>query len=1318
AVEPRSSFLAKKDIVTQRGGKEVEALKGYKLGECVGKGAFGSVYRAFHWGTGETVAVKQVKLADLPKSELRVIMVEIDLLANLKHPNIVKYQGSIKSSDSLYILLEYCENGSLHSICKNFGKFPENLVALYMAQVLHGLLYLHEQGVIHRDIKGANILTTKDGVVKLADFGVATRMNGMHESNVVGTPYWMAPEIIELSGATTASDIWSLGCTVIELLDGKPPFHKFQPMQALFRIVNEDHPPLPEGASPAVRDFLMQCFQKDPYLRVSARKLLRHPWIVSAKKSDHLRPAKPTKYDEAVKSVQEWNEALKSPNSNTIRRSGRTSAASPLPGKAATHPSKLVTPSKPQLGLVKPRTKAESFRSPAHSSDNWDNDFPTSIPSSGLRLPQAKPKDNFAGKFSAEKLKAYSSQETQPHDEERWDNDFEGELTVKSPLRIAETDPLKTIRPLLPSLIGSVPDPKLSERKSRRIPSRTSAKAQKKSQLAMEQASKHSEHPTYQKTGSSDYSQLTLPKSDSIDRKNGTKKTNDEILFSKTLQPAESKRISHNTPSANLLGESIRRTSTQPELEIEDYALRRTRSSVEIQRYAENEDDDDYSDVFSKLRGDDDEAESESESEPGTLMLNSKLSNNSWLGDDEDDEDDPFAQLEEGFDEMDLEANIARDKNARLGMQVEALVGSLKTTQTDDVLADLSEQLLDVLIESPDTKGVIISAHGMLPMLEILENSSRRDVIWRLLRIVNAIIFDDVEIQENLCFVGGIPIISKFASRKQPTEIRLEAAAFVRQIYQTSTLTLQMFVSCGGLNVLVEFLEEDFEGERDLVLIGVDGIWNVFELQGPTPKNDFCRILSRSSVLYPLSLLLNRILNEKGELAELCEGRIVNIFYLFSQAENHVKEMVADRKVLKPVLKNLRRLSPQHQITMLKFIKNLSMLSTTLDALHNSNAIEVLIDLLSSKMHESHFKEISNQVLNTMFNLCRLSTTRQEDAALNGVIPLLQRIVQTERPLKEFALPILCDMVHSGQVGRDLLWQNKGLRFYITLLSDPYWQVTALDAIFVWLQEETAKVEQHLLDGTFSEAIASCFISSKANAFENLLDPLQKLLRLSPPVALSLARPDLFSRILSKLGHNKAVIRLNLLRIVRSICDAADPDSTGLLQAYGLADRIHHLADRDPAVLVRNMAADLLRADENRERSVSATRSTRRSSSSSSPVVATPPVLVPSGSLPQTPLSGRTSSYFELSPRTPLKQLNGSLAPRPTSRDSLNSVNGDGFGHHSSLLATSLGPSRLPRTSSKIGGRASLAPGQGFGKNSVASMAPSRRKREGGRESR
>ena len=336
---------------------------------------------------------------------------------------------------------------------------------------------------------------------------------------------------------------------------------------------------------------------------------------------------------------------------------------------------------------------------------------------------------------------------------------------------------------------------------------------------------------------------------------------------------------------------------------------------------------------------------------------------------------------------------------------------------------------------------------------------------------------------------------------------------------------------------------------------------------------------------------------------------------------------------------------------MLKFIKNLSMLSTTLDALQNSNAIDVLTDLLRSSFQVSHFREVQNQVLNTIYNLCRLSKSRQEDAALNGIIPILLKILKTQRPLKEFVLPILCDMAHSGKVGRRELWRNKGLTFYISLLSDPYWQVTALDAIFTWyvsickissksmtyssirLQEETAKVEEHLLDGTFTTAIIQCFTTSKANSFENLLEPLQKLLRLSPPVARDLAHPELFGRISQKLRSNKAVVRLNLLRIVRSICDASD-EQGALINIYGLYDSITRLAELDSAVLVRNMAAELIKscdAYEKLGKSGGKRKTGRRTSTSLTPPSA--PAVGGSISMPPTPtttgvVSSSSSQYY------------------------------------------------------------------------------------------
>ena len=387
-------------------------------------------------------------------------------------------------------------------------------------------------------------------------------------------------------------------------------------------------------------------------------------------------------------------------------------------------------------------------------------------------------------------------------------------------------------------------------------------------------------------------------------------------------------------------------------------------------------------------------------------------------------------------------------------------------------------------------------------------------------------------------------------------------------------------------------------------------------------------------------------------------------------------------------------MSPNHQITMLKFIKNLSMLSTTLDSLQNSNAIDVLTDLLRNSSKEAHYREISNQILNTIYNLCRLNKSRQEDAALNGIIPVLQHIIKTKGPLKEFALPVLCDMANSGKVGRRELWRNKGLAFYISLLSDEFWQVTALDAIFIWyvsslrparcalslmfcrLQEETAKVEEHLLDGSFTSGVIKCFTSAKANAFENLLEPLQKLLRLSPPIARSLANPDLFHRLLQKLQSNKAVVRLNLLRIIRSIYDASE-EQGALMSRYGLEETIQRLAENDGAVLVRNMAGELIKSCElNDTLGISGSRrkTPRRSSSST-----TPPNLLTSYSTPVTPTSGRASRATQYVFDRDMRQRNGIhhvIPYRPASRD------GSGSSGFPITANGSAVKSRLPRTTS------------------------------------
>lgn len=218
-------------------------------------------------------------------------------------------------------------------------------------------------------------------------------------------------------------------------------------------------------------------------------------------------------------------------------------------------------------------------------------------------------------------------------------------------------------------------------------------------------------------------------------------------------------------------------------------------------------------------------------------------------------------------------------------------------------------------------------------------------------------------------------------------------------------------------------------------------------------------------------------------------------------------------------------------------------------------------------------------------------------------------------------------------------------------------------------------MEEHLLDGSFTKSIIKCFTTSKANAFENLLEPLQKLLRLSPPIALSLADPDLFCRILQKLQSSKAVVRLNLLRIVRSICDASD-EQGGLISRYGLVDTIQRLAEVDGAVLVRNMASELIRSCEYNNTGISGgkRRPERRASSST-----TPPNLLASHSMPPTPTGSRPSHSTNFFLERNSRQSgfsNDSVAYRPLSRDGSNLKPST----PSNSVTGSVAKSRLPRT--------------------------------------
>ncbi|XP_025012121.2 mitogen-activated protein kinase kinase kinase YODA [Ricinus communis] len=260
----------------------------WKKGKLLGRGTFGHVYVGFNSESGEMCAMKEVTLfSDDAKSKesAKQLMQEIALLSRLRHPNIVQYYGSETVGDRLYIYLEYVSGGSIYKLLQEYGELGELAIRSYTQQILSGLAFLHSKSTVHRDIKGANILVDPNGRVKLADFGMAKHITGQScPLSFKGSPYWMAPEVIKNSnGCNLAVDIWSLGCTVLEMATTKPPWSQFEGVAAMFKIGNsKDLPAIPDHLSDEGKDFVRQCLQRNPLHRPTAAQLLEHPFVKSA----------------------------------------------------------------------------------------------------------------------------------------------------------------------------------------------------------------------------------------------------------------------------------------------------------------------------------------------------------------------------------------------------------------------------------------------------------------------------------------------------------------------------------------------------------------------------------------------------------------------------------------------------------------------------------------------------------------------------------------------------------------------------------------------------------------------------------------------------------------------------------------------------------------------------------------------------------------------------------------------------------------------------------------------------------------------------
>ncbi|KAJ4717562.1 Pkinase domain-containing protein [Melia azedarach] len=257
-------------------------------GKMVGSGSFGTVHLAMNKATGALFVVKSA----YSEAGVQALRDEAEILESLNSPYVVGCMGrdfltGRNGEETLHVFMEYMAGGTLSNVAENFGVLDAEVIRLYTREILHGLKYLHENGNVHCDLKCKNVLLGLNGNVKLADFGCARRINDSKKGrnfwqSIGGTPLWMAPEVLRNEGLDFASDIWSLGCIVIEMATGKYPWgdNISNPVAAVLKIAcSNEKPQFPSHFSKEGLDFLAKCLERNPKRRWSAGELLNHPFI-------------------------------------------------------------------------------------------------------------------------------------------------------------------------------------------------------------------------------------------------------------------------------------------------------------------------------------------------------------------------------------------------------------------------------------------------------------------------------------------------------------------------------------------------------------------------------------------------------------------------------------------------------------------------------------------------------------------------------------------------------------------------------------------------------------------------------------------------------------------------------------------------------------------------------------------------------------------------------------------------------------------------------------------------------------------------------
>lgn len=926
----------------------------------------------------------------------------------------------------------------------------------------------------------------------------------------------MAPEIIEMHGATTTSDIWSVGCTIIELVTGNPPYFELDAMPALFRIVQDDSPPIPDNISPLLRDFLMTCFQKEPLLRSSAEMLLKHRWLTTTvKKPDVGHKLTPSAAVPQAQ-VEDWNKKMEAKREE-MKKAAPTTTETKKPRSGKKRTPRAPQPIESSSSDDETDDYGSTFDIKSFAFPGTSSTAKKDTPSTG-KSSATSSKTSTAGSSSSTKTSSTKTSKAKADsDDDNWDDmGFDDAPAVKAPLSLPTNKPKATT-------------------------TKTTSKAALKDD------------------DDDNWDDMELPSAAPAGKKSsGTLK-----------KPTTPRKASNADDDDNWddLGSPLGASKGGNASGLGSGSNAGTSTS---------------------------KSGNASGASGGGLDLAQKLAQKlktAYVDEQDADNLDLFDEVEESSD-MDLTDDLVIEKaqTAHIASSAIRSIESLNSFASEQSILAHLEGIMNVFKDYPQEKSHIIARTGVIPFVEMLQMSNVKEIVLATLKIINVIV-EDGPIRESFSVMGGIASTLQYANRKYPRPIRQEASVFIRQMLSAGRKTMQMFIGAHGLPVLVDFIEhaEDFVQNKDLYLIGIDCIYSILtsNLQIRIPKNDFCRLFAKLSLLPRLACAFELVVKDAAT-KNIYADKIADIFLIFSKGDNVVKtHFCEDHKpsqhstssskdkdakdkdrepyVLRSLLNVLSEVPSTIFLKVLKCISALSMSSNTLDRLASAGAIKTLVPYMGRR-DGSLMMETHQQLFSALYNLCRLNPGRQLVAAKAGIIPHLQWVIEENHPLKQFALPTLFEMARVQKI-RDMMKPPEGVIFFISLMRQHYpWQTHALDCLANWLKDKNPMVAETIQNNL--EPIIEAFRSSISEAYLHLFEHLLAIITTSDALNVALGTSPIIESVVERTNSKNVLLRVLSLRIIDAFLDKHPKPLSFVAQLQETVSKLKN----DPTILVRNLA--------------------------------------------------------------------------------------------------------------------------------------------------